>query len=215
MSKKRAGTRKIKGGSRPPTISRPAKFSFGGFVNSIQSHVDDTLHAATPSVSLARNVNIHDLNVKKAQRGGSKTQKGGMDLSGLLEGAHINIDNLNVEKKRHAGGMSCGTKKHGKKSKKGGMSCGSKKSKKGGKKSKKGGEGPKEWTRAWAASLSPSIQRLGDPGQVLMGGTKKKSMKGGIHDKYFLSTVQPSTSRSGSWQSHFPGGFKNYVPVNN
>ena len=163
MSKKRAGTRKIKGGSRPPTVSSPAKFSWGGLsnaFNSVQNSFDRTVHAAAPSVSLAHNVNIHDLTVKKAQRGGSKTQKGGMDLSGLLEGSTINIDHLDVEKKRQAGGMSCGSKKHSKKSKKGG----NQRRPGGGK--KHGGMG--------GVGLGGGKKHGGKK-----HGTKKKSMKGG------------------------------------
>lgn len=221
MSKKRAGTRKIKGGAGTVQY-RPQKSWFSNAIDSVQSRVDDVVHAAAPHGNLI-NANIHNLTYKKAHRGGSKTQKGGMDLSGLLDGAQITIDNLNVEKKRHAGGMSCGTKKHDKKSKKGGkkhggmavpMPGGGKKSKKhggmampgGGKKSKKGG-GPKEGTRAWAQSLPKSMRAAYEPGfNPWTGG--KKSKKGG-RSKYYNSLPHPS-----GLQSHFPapGGWSSYYP---
>lgn len=173
MSKKRAGTRKIKGGARLPHVSSPTKFSFGSFVSSF-----------TPKPASLISVDHSTINFKK----------------------------------RHAGGMSCGTKKHDKKSKKGGkkhggmavpMPGGTKKSKKHGmscgtKKSKKhGGDGPKEGTRAWAASLPKSMRAAYEPSfNPWTGG--KKSKKGG-RSKYYNSL--PSTS---SLQSHFPYGINSY-----
>ena len=74
MSKKRAGTRKIKGGASTTHLS-PKKSLFGSFVSSFTPKPSSTSF----------------------------------------------IDNSNIYiKKRHTGGMSCGTKKHDKKSKKGG-----------------------------------------------------------------------------------------------